>query len=437
MEITYLIVGLLLGALLAALLVYNRFMSGGAYIAASTLADKYVLKDILIDIQQQLDSVKKELNDKMLIIIELNKDLGSQEQISAHLEEKLNGQKEEINTLQKRFQTEFENIANRLLEEKSERFTHQNQTQLNDILNPLREKIKDFEISIERKFSDEGQQRASLKTEIENLRVLNQQLSQDAHNLVSALRGDNKTQGDWGELQLEMLLEKAGLLRGIHFQVQTSFSDHNGQVKRPDLIVQLPDSKHLVIDSKVSLVAYEQFFNADDPIAKSRFAKSHIESLRNHVKGLSDKSYEQLYQINTPDYVLMFVPIEPALTIAMQEDPSLFTDALGKNVVIVTATTLLATMRTVSFTWKQENQKRNVLEIARQSGLLYDKFVGFIEDLKLIGQRLDNAQSSYNDAMNKLTDSRKFGDTLIGRAEKIRELGAKTTKLLPKELLEE
>jgi DNA recombination protein RmuC len=437
MEITYLIIGLLLGGVLAAFLVYTRFMLGGAYIASSTLSEKYVLKDILNDIQHQLEIVKKELNDKTLIIIELNKDLGSQEQISVHLEEKLNTQKEEINTLQKRFQTEFENIANRLLEEKSQRFTHQNQTQLNDILNPLREKIKDFEVNIDRKFSDESQQRASLKTEIENLRQLNQQLSQDAHNLVSALRGDNKTQGDWGELQLEMLLEKAGLLRGVHFQVQASYSDQNGQVKRPDFIVQMPDNKHLVVDSKVSLVAYEQFFNSEDPLAKRNFLKAHIESLKNHVKGLSDKSYEQLYQINTPDYVLMFVPIEPALTVALQEDTSLFTDALGKNVVIVTATTLLATMRTVSFTWKQENQKRNVLEIARQSGLLYDKFVAFVEDLKLIGQRLENAQSSYNDAMNKLTDSRKFGDTLIGRAEKIRALGAKATKLLPKELLEE
>jgi DNA recombination protein RmuC len=300
----------------------------------------------------------------------------------------------------------------------------------------LREKIKEFEEGMERKFLEETRERVSLKTEIEHLRSLNQQLSQDAHNLVTALRGDSKTQGDWGEMQLEMLLEKAGLLRGVHFHMQASFADHNGQQKRPDLIIQLPDNKQLIIDSKVSLAAYEQFFNQNDPLSKKRFLSAHFESLKSHFKNLSEKNYTGLYQINAPDYVIMFIPIENALTVALQEDSRLFTDALDKNVLIVTPTTLLATMRTVSFIWKQENQKRNVLEIARQSGLLYDKFVAFIEDLKEIGQRLDMAQSAYCDAMNKLNDSKKYGDTLVGRAEKIKELGAKATKSLPKELLE-
>jgi DNA recombination protein RmuC len=250
------------------------------------------------------------------------------------------------------------------------------------------------------------------------------------------LRGDSKIQGDWGEMQLEMLLEKAGLLRGVHFQMQVSFSDQNGQQKRPDLIIQMPDNKQLIIDSKVSLTAYEQYFNQSDPLSKKRFLNAHFESLKNHFKSLSEKNYSGLYQVNAPDYVIMFIPIENALTIALQEDSRLFTDALDKNVLIVTPTTLLATMRTVSFIWKQENQKRNVLEIARQSGMLYDKFVAFIEDLKEIGQRLDMAQNAYCDAMNKLNDSKKYGDTLVGRAEKIRELGAKATKKLPKELLE-
>lgn len=432
----YLIIAFVLGALFAALLVYNRFLSGGAYISTTALKDKYMSKDVFNEIQNQLDNFKNEVEAKTLKIIDLNKDLASQEQININLDEKLGAQKEELMTLQKRFQTEFENIANRLLEEKGQRFSQQSQTQLNDLLNPLRDKIKDFELNIERKFVEETQQRTTLKTEIENLRQLNQQLSQDANNLVSALRGDSKTQGDWGELQLELLLEKAGLLRGVHFHIQNSFADQNGAQKRPDFIIQLPDNKQVIIDSKVSLTAYEQFFNAQDTALKPRFLKAHNDSLRNHVKGLSDKSYEQLYQINSPDYVLMFVPIEPALNVALQDDPRLFTDALEKNVVIVTATTLLATMRTVSFIWKQENQKKNVLEIARQSGMLYDKFVAFIEDLKIIGLRLDSAQTAYHDAMNKLNDSRKYGDTLIGRAEKIRELGAKASKKLPKDMIE-
>ena len=437
MELIYLLAGLLFGAMAAALIVYNRFLSSGVYIASTVLNEKYVLKDILTDIQNQLNTLKKEFNDKSLTIIELNKDLASQEQINAHLDEKLLTQKEELIHLQQRFQTEFENIANRLLEEKSQRFTLQNQVQLNDILNPLREKIKDFELNIERKYLDETQQRTTLKSEIDNLLSLNKQLSQDANNLVAALRGDSKTQGDWGELQLELLLEKSGLLRGVHFLIQPSFNDHNGQQKRPDFIVQMPENKQVIIDSKVSLTAYEQFFNASDEAVKPRFLKAHVESLRNHIRGLSDKNYAGLYQINSPDYVIMFVPIEPALTLALHEDSKLFTDALERNVVIVSVSTLLATMRTVSFIWKQENQKRNVLEIARQSGMLYDKFVAFIDDLKQIGQRLDMAQSAYHDAMNKLNDSKKYGDTMIGRAEKIKELGAKATKNMPKELLED
>ncbi|NJN33510.1 MAG: DNA recombination protein RmuC, partial [Saprospiraceae bacterium] len=303
------------------------------------------------------------------------------------------------------------------------------------LLTPLKEKIKSFEESVESKFLYETRERASLKTELEQLHRLNEQLSQDAHNLVAALRGDSKTQGDWGEWQLQMLLEKAGLLRGVHFQMQESYAD-GAQQKRPDFVIQLPENKQVIIDSKVSLTAYEQFFNATETTAQTRFLKAHIDSLRQHVRGLGEKNYAHLYALNSPDYVIMFVPIEPALAVAMREDPSLFTDALDRNVVVVTASTLLATMRTVSFTWKQENQKRNVLEIARQSGLLYDKFVAFLDDLKIIGQRLDMAQGSYHDALNKLTDSRKYGDTLIGRAEKLRELGAKSAKKIPQEWLE-
>lgn len=433
MNILTLILSFVCGALIVGFLLYNHFR---LYTPPQLLSEKYVLKELMADLDNRFNILKKENEDKNLKIIEISKELASLEQINAHLDEKLNTQKEELTQLQVRFQTEFENVANRLLEEKTQRFTQQNQQQISTILNPLRDKIKEFEAGIERKFLEETRERVSLKTEIEHLRALNQQLSNDAHNLVAAMRGDSKTQGDWGEMQLEMLLEKAGLLKGVHFMTQASFSDHNGQQKRPDFIIQLPDNKQIIIDSKVSLTAYEQFFNTDDPLSKKRYLAAHFESLKSHYKGLSDKNYAHLYQINTPDYVVMFIPIENALTVAIQEDSRLFTDALEKNVLIVTPTTLMATMRTVSFIWKQENQKRNVLEIARQSGLLYDKFVAFIEDLKEIGQRLDMAQNAYHDAMNKLNDSKKYGDTLIGRAEKIRELGAKASKTLPKEMLE-
>ena len=437
MELLYLLVGVVLGALLSALFVYNRTVGSGAFVPAKDVADKFVPKELATELNEQLKNEAAKNAANTLTIIELNKDLASLEQINVNIEEKLAVQKSDLMHLQNRFQTEFENVANRLLEEKSQRFSLQNQQQIGDILNPLKERIREFEQSVERKFLDETRERSSLKTEIESLQKMNTQLSNDANNLASALRGNSKTQGDWGEMQLEKLLEKAGLLKGVHYEPQVSFMAENGQQQRPDFLIQLPDNKQLILDSKVSLTAFEQFFNAEDPSVKTRFLKQHIDSLRTHFKGLSDKNYVGLTEINTPDFVIMFVPLETAFGVAMQEDNALFNDALDRNVIIVTPTTLLTTMRTVSFLWKQENQKKHVLEIARQSGLLYDKFVAFIDDLKQIGLKLDGAQVAFGDAMNKLNDSRKFGDTLVGRAEKIRELGAKASKLLPKDLTEE
>ena len=312
-----------------------------------------------------------------------------------------------------------------------------NNQQLNDILSPLREKIKTFEDNVEKRFISETKDRVSLKKEIEHLRSLNQQLSSDANNLASALKGDNKTQGDWGELQLELLLEKSGLTKGLHYETQLSFTDEKGSQKRPDFIINLPEGKQLIIDSKVSLLAYQKFCDAPSKEKGKKHLKAHVDSIRRHIKDLNSKNYEQLYQINSPDYLLLFIPIEAALSVAMQEEQNLFMNALDKNIVVVTTSTLLATLRTVSYIWKQENQTKNVLEIARQSGLLYDKFVAFVENLKDIGLRLDQAQVSYQGALNKLTESKKFGDTLIGRAEKIKNLGARASKQLPKDLLDD
>ncbi len=431
----YLLFGLFIGGIIGWLIAKIRFTRG--ILTSAEVESRYVLRELYENLQQQADVQKEDLQEKNEEIRALSAQLTATQQDFKYVNEKLNNQQQEVEKLQNQARIEFENLANRLLEEKSQKFTAQNSQQLNDLLHPLREKIKDFEDSIERKFIDEAKDRISLKTEIENLRQLNQQLSQDANNLATALKGDNKTQGDWGEFRLELLLEKAGLTKNIHYRAQPSFLDEDGQQKRPDFIIELPGNKHLILDSKVSLVAYEQFYTVKEDAEKQRCLKAHCNSLRQHIKDLSSKNYQHLYQINAPDYLLLFVPIEPALNAAIQYDNKLFLDALDRNIVIVTTSTLLATMRTVSYLWKQEKQKNNVMEIARQSGLLYDKLCTFVEDLRLLGQRLDSAQGAYHDAMNKLTDSRKYGHTLLGRAEKIKALGAKTSKQLPPELLDE
>jgi DNA recombination protein RmuC len=397
----------------------------------SIVENGYVHKDIFQNIEDQLFRTNKELKERNEDCLELEKMLAAKERDLLYMEEKLVNWKKEIDALQNRAHVEFENIANRILEEKTKKFTQQNEKQLNDLLQPLRENIKGFGQDIERRFTDEAKDKISLRKEIEQLRDLNLQLSSDAQLLASALKGDSKMQGDWGEMQLEMVLEKAGLVKDLHYRVQPSFKDVNGQDKRPDFIIHLPEKKHLVVDSKVSLKAYEQFYNAENDLEKKDFLQAHINSIRNHLKDLSSKNYQHLYQINSPDYLLLFIPIEPAFGVALQNDSKLFLDALDKNIVIVTTSTLLATMRTVSYIWRQERQKKNVLEIARQSGLLYDKFVGFINDLTEVGNKLAAAQDAWQGAMNKLSDSKKYGDTLIGRAEKIKELGAKTSKQLP------
>jgi len=405
-------------------------------ISPKEVKEKYVLKDILENHLQQLDLIKDNLLDKESEIREQGQQIASQKQAILYLEQNLAQERKQIESLQSKFEIQFENIANRLLEEKSNRFAKQNEKQIGDILAPLKEKITSFEASIEKKFIEETKDRVSLKNQIENLSLLNLQLSKDAGNLVNALKGDSKTQGDWGEFQLETLLTRAGLEKGIHFMAQNSFKDDDGNDKRPDFIINLPDGKHLIIDSKVSLTAFERHFNTEDESEKAKHLSNHILSVRRHIKDLAGKNYQNLYQINSPDYLLMFFPVESAFRTAVSENSNLYEEALERNIVLVTTSTLLATLRTVAYIWTQDKQKNNVIEIARQSGMLYDKFVNFVDDLKLIGSRLDSTQNVYHLAMNKLVDSKKFGDTLIGRAEKIKQLGAKTAKSLPQEMVD-
>lgn len=396
-----------------------------------------VSRDLLEALQGQLEALKRELSAKEDDLRKTHAQLAARDQHILHLQESLGSLKSETEQLQKRFQTEFENVANRLLEEKSNRFTEQNARNLTNILTPLREKIKDLEDNIDRKFSEESREKTSLREELKQLQLLNSQLSSEAHNLVSALKGQSKTQGDWGELQLETILEKSGLQKGVHFETQASMRDEAGNMKRPDFIIHLPDNKHLIVDSKVSLSAFEQYFNSTEPQARDKFLSDHIRSLRKHIADLSATNYQLLGPVNSPDYLILFIPLDGALTAAVQADPRLYTEALERNIVLVSTSTLLATLRMVAYLWRQDKQTRSVQEIARQSGMLYDKFVAFVDDLRRVGTQLDSAKSAYGEAMNKLTDAARPGDTLIGKANKIRDLGAKTTKSLPPELSEE
>jgi DNA recombination protein RmuC len=343
---------------------------------------------------------------------------------------------EEVEKIQETFRLEFKNMANELLEEKSKKFTELNEKNIGNILQPLKERIQGFEKKVEETYNQETREKASLRKELEHMMKLNQQVSEDATRLTNALKGDSKIQGDWGEVQLELLLEKVGLIKDVHYRKQENFKTEDGKNVRPDYVINLPDDKHYVIDSKVSLTAYENCFNAEDESAKNKYMQEHVASLNRHIVDLSSKNYQQLYGINSLDYVFLFVPLEAALTFALREDNTLFEKALNKNIVLVSPSTLLATLRTVSFVWRQENQKRNVLEIAKEGGALYDKFVSFMEDLIGVGKRLQDTKKEYDGAMNKLFDSPKKGDTIIGRVQRLKDMGAKATKQLPQSLID-
>ncbi len=366
-------------------------------------------------------------------LMDLRTELGVKNAELKHLKQKI----EEIKLAEKeneeRLTTSFKNLANQILESNSEKFKKQNKEQIDNLLNPLGKEIKSFKEKVDQTNKDYIERNSALTQKIKSLESLNIQLSQDAVNLTKALKGDSKTQGDWGEIQLEVLLEKSGLMDGVHFSTQGGYKDEDGKLKKPDCIVNLPDNKHLIIDSKVSLTAYEAYYNAEDDVSKTAALKKHVESIRKHFAELSSKDYPSLYGINAPDHVLMFVPVEPALMLALHEDQRIYLDALDKNIVLISNSTLLATLSTIASIWKQEDQKRNVLEIAKEGGLLYDKFEGFVSDLLSVGKSLQNSQDSYQEAMNKLVDGR---GNIIKKVENLKSLGAKTKKSLPQKVLD-
>jgi DNA recombination protein RmuC len=358
-----------------------------------------------------------------------------QDEVLKNLQEKLATQKQEVENLQEKFTKEFENLANKILEEKSTKFAEQNSKSLLEILNPLQKNIEKFEKKVEDTHKESIDRHAALRQQIVGLRELNTQMSKETLNLTKALKGDSKTQGNWGELVLERVLEKSGLEKGREYEMEKSFADETGnQLRlRPDVIIHLPDNKKMIVDSKVSLTAYEQYVNADNDEDLSQYLKEHIASLNRHVSQLSDKKYEDLYQIESPDFVLLFIPIEPAFAVAINNDNQLYNKAFEKNIVIVTPATLLATLRTIDTMWNNEKQQRNAIEIARQAGALYDKFEGFISDLTKVGKKMDEAKTEYKGAMNKLVEGR---GNLITSVEKIKKLGAKAKKSLPDKIIQ-
>ena len=354
-------------------------------------------------------------------------------QEAATLRQALQDMKERQAENEKKLVLQFENLANRILENKSRTFTEQNEKNIHNLLQPLRERIERFAEKVEKSNKDHVAWNAALKQQIEELAKLNQRIDEEARNLTKALKGDTKAQGNWGEYILETILEKSGLRKGEEYVAQGSVTSEEGKRYQPDVVVKLPEGKHIIIDAKVALVAYDRFINAASDEERSRHLRDHVLAIRNHLKGLSKKEYQKLDGLEGLEFVLMFIPIEPAFSLAVQADRDIFTEALEQNIVIVSPSTLMATLRTIASIWKNERQNRYAIEIARQSGNLYDKFVGFTDDLLKVGRSMDAAKDVYTEAMNKLSRGR---GNLVSRAEKIKELGAKASKSINQKLVD-
>ena len=448
MEILYIILAFILGAVLTYFIVKSSSVSRKNY---DELNQNFSQKEaefnkILAEIsaenksQKQKIAEQQELNQKQSIEIkELQNDknqlIGLKSQLAAqneNLQKLLDSQKEEIAKMQEVAKTEFQNLANKILEEKTLKFTEQNQQNLKNILNPLQEKITDFEKKVENTHKESIDYHAALRQQIIGLKDLNLQMSKETINLTKALKGDSKIQGNWGELVLERVLEKSGLEKGREYEIQKSFTTEEGNRVQPDVVINLPDGKKMIVDSKVSLTAYEKYINEYDEEQKTAFLKEHVTSLKRHVEQLGNKNYQHLYEMESPDFVLLFIPIEPAFAIALNEDTQLYNKAFEKNIVIVTPSTLLATLRTIDSMWTNQKQQDNAIEIARQAGALYDKFEGFVTDLVKIGKKMDEAKTEYEGAMNKLVDGR---GNLITSVQKLKIMGAKAKKSLPEPIL--
>lgn len=416
-------------------LMHNKLAEQEKALASSIAVlekEKALAQMQLADVQNVYQQTLQQLSKETEKYQQLSSQYAVLQTQNTHLSERLDTQKKELTELQQHFTKEFENIANRILKQNSSDFTDVNVKHLTDIVNPLKEKISLFEKKVEDAYDKELRDKLSLREEVRKLTELNTRISEEATNLTKALKGDVKKQGNWGEIVLERVLERSGLRKGIEYTREEQIEGDVGQVYRPDVIVHLPDNKHIIVDSKVSLLAYENFVNANDD-EKDAYLKAHIVSLRNHIKGLGEKCYQNSPTLNSPDFVLMFLPIEGSFSVALQFDNELYSFAWDRKIVVVSPTTLLATLRTIASIWKQENQTKNAQEIARLGGALYDKLVGCVEDLNKVKLNIDRASASHNDAMKKLQLG--AGNVFV-TAEKMKQLGAKTSKQLPEDLQE-
>lgn len=421
-EILFLITGILVGAV--AVWLASKFRYEGK---------QNITKERLKGLSEIIEKTQKELEDREKEVIELNRQVSARNVEFRNLNEKLQDQKNEIEKLHEKFRIEFKNLANEIFDEKSKKFTEQNKVKLDEILKPLSEKLRDFEKKVEETYDKEAQQRFSLKEEVKRLAELNLQVSREASNLTKALKGDTKARGSWGEVILESILEKSGLAKDREYFVQASFSDDHGKKVQPDVIVAYPGDRSVIIDSKVSLLAYERYVSEEDKNEQEKALKDHLQSVRNHIRNLSGKNYQHIYQIKSLDFVMLFMPIEPAYYLAIQYDTELWSYAYDKRILLISPTNLIAALKMIESMWRQEYQSKNVMEIARQSGALYDKFEGLLSDLVDIGKKLDSAQNSYKSSMTKLAEGK---GNLISRVEQIKKLGAKTKKTLPQNMLE-
>lgn len=439
MEFLYLAAGLILGFVIGFLVKKLQNNSSGNDAESQQIIKELTLEngnlkgriDSSIEAFRKIETKNNELEQKNSELISENARLTNAYQ---NIETKLKEQKVEIAQLQEKFTTEFSLIANKLLKQNATDFAQANEKRLSEILTPLKDNIKQFEKKVDDTYEKDFKDRTKLIEQIQSLEKLNQQMSEEAQNLTKALKGDNKTQGNWGELILEKVLESSGLIKDVEYSTQYSTSNDDGTRIMPDVIINLPDEKHIIVDAKVSLVAYQNYINCDDEVEQESHLKNHVLSVKNHIKGLSEKHYISAKGINTPDFVLLFMPIESSFGLALRADNELYQYAWDRKVVIVTPSTLLATLRTVASLWKQEKQTKNAIEIARQAGALHDKFAGFLKDMESIKKGIDNSQEAYEKAFNKLKSGR---GNLIDATKKLEELGAKTKKQMPEIYLPE
>jgi len=433
-----------MNATLITLLTFCIALAIGIYIgkllfAAQSKSEKIGLEEKLIGVNSQFEGLRAQLQktQEEKEIIRSEKDslaiqLSKKEVDFENLWERNLEQKQEVEKLQEKFTKEFENLANKILEEKTNKFTEQNKENMKNILSPLQDKIQLFEKKVEDTHKESIDYHAALRQQILGLREMNEQMSKETVNLTKALKGDSKMQGNWGELVLERVLEKSGLEKDREYYVQQAHISEDGQRVFPDVVINLPDGKKMIVDSKVSLTAYEKFSNEEDETLRNGYLKEHVNSIKRHVEQLGEKNYQDLYQIESPDFVLLFIPIEPAFAMALNEDTSLYNKAFEKNIVIVTPSTLLATLRTIDSMWTNQKQQENAYEIARQAGALYDKFEGFVADLVKVGNKIKDSKTEYDAAMNKLVDGK---GNLITSVEKLKKMGAKAKKSLPEAVL--